>query len=205
MKHLPERIDPELCKHWRQLLEIFRDAELAEFRAEVLKPYLDCLALAGLLEGHAVLGNALLPLYTAPVEGGADTGPYCQAALLVPGGLGVVLWSCAEHDALSGVPEGPETHARRNFVPFARCRPVVRQWLLPQIDELFAGLLEVASAFTPSAPSAGDGAGGASRNAGLCGPGEPIDEPPKRAGPLRHPRLALPGPEGDGQPGPGLA
>jgi hypothetical protein len=136
-----------LREHWRHLLEVFRDAELAEARAEYLKPYLDCLELSGLLNGHVILGESLLPLYTAPVEGGTDSGLYCQAAILVPGGLGVVLWSSAEHDELRQVPEGLEAQARTSFQPFGSCRPVVQQWLLPQIDGLFRQLFDTASCY----------------------------------------------------------
>jgi hypothetical protein len=146
------RVDPESGTHWRHLLEVFRDAELAEARAEVLKPYLDCLELTGLLEGHVILGEGTLPLHTAPTEGGSDSGLVCQAALLVPGGLGVVLWDSEEYYLVSRTADGLEAGARHNFTPFSTCRPVIQQWLLPQIDGLFQRLFEVASRYSISTP-----------------------------------------------------
>jgi hypothetical protein len=63
-----------------------------------------------------------------------------QAALLVPEGLGVVLWDSDHYAEMCDLPDGLEADTR--FRAFARCEPAVRALLLPHIEPLLERLYQ---------------------------------------------------------------
>jgi hypothetical protein len=63
-----------------------------------------------------------------------------QAALLVPDGIGVVLWDSEQYAALRDLPEGREADEKVLFQPFAECEPAVKGLLLPEIESLLERL-----------------------------------------------------------------
>jgi hypothetical protein len=58
-----------------------------------------------------------------------------QAALCLPGGLGVVLWDSEEYTHLSEIPQGLEAEARMGFQAF-KCEPAIKALLLPHLEAL---------------------------------------------------------------------
>lgn len=142
------RLRLEMCmeQQKRQLHELFRDADSAKARLAELNEWICLLAMSGVVDGQVVLGKEVLSLSYEPCEGGHDNGPCFQAALMFPGGLGVIQMDSDAFVSLRRITEGLEASARTSFVPLMECRPVVQQWLLPQID----GLVEKMMALLPA-------------------------------------------------------
>jgi hypothetical protein len=90
----------------------------------------------------AFLGAVIHERYYAPRPGGSESGQLVQAALLVPQGLGVVLWDSEASAELRRLPEGPEAEASTLFRPFADCEPALRALLLPHIEPLLERLYQ---------------------------------------------------------------
>ncbi len=140
------RLEQAMAQQKRQLRELFRDADAAKSRLAELNEWICLLAMSGVVDGQVVLGKEVLSLSYRPCEGGHDSGPCFQAALIVPEGLGVIQMDSDAFVSLRGITEGIEANAVTSFVPLMECRPVVLQWLLPQID----GLVEKMMALLPT-------------------------------------------------------
>lgn len=63
-------------------------------------------------------------------------GTEYRAAVLVPDGVGVIVWSSAENDAAEQLKRGEIDELTAEFIRFERCRPEVQQGLLPHIASL---------------------------------------------------------------------
>jgi len=94
----------------------------------------------GFVHETVVLGEVIHHRYYAPLSGGNDSGQLVQAALCVPGGLGVVLWDSEEYSQWRDIPEGLEAEARPGFLPFERRDAALKALLLPQIEPLLQQL-----------------------------------------------------------------
>lgn len=127
----------------RQIRELFRDADSAKARLAELNEWICLLAMSGVVDGQVVLGKEVLSLSYRPCEGGHDSGPCLQAALIVPEGLGVIQMDSDAFVSLQSITDGIAANARSSFVPLMECRPVVLQWLLPQIDGLVERMMTV--------------------------------------------------------------
>lgn len=78
---------------------------------------------AGLVSQTAILGRVIETRSYAPIEGGHSSGQIVQAALLIPGGVGVLLWDTEDFVLHSQIPDGLESHAWAHHVPFDRSEP----------------------------------------------------------------------------------
>jgi hypothetical protein len=94
----------------------------------------------GFVHETVVLGEVIHHHYYAPRPGGNDSAQLVQAALCVPGGLGVVLWDSEEYSPWRDIPEGLAAEARLGFFPFELCDTVLKALLLPQIEPLLQQL-----------------------------------------------------------------
>jgi hypothetical protein len=78
-------------------------------------------------------------LYSVPIFG--DGSQLFQAAILIPGGLGLVAWDREHYLSLQG-PEGPGYHdARPRFTSFDDLGPALKGLLLNQVEPLLDRLL----------------------------------------------------------------
>jgi hypothetical protein len=113
-------------------------------RAEVLAAYLnytvDELSTMGMLPPAIVLGPVIREQSLDANGHGLSNGRLVQAAVLVPEGLGVVLWDVEDYAELSKQPGGLESEARMQFVPFSRCAPAIRGLLDEHIGDLLTRL-----------------------------------------------------------------
>jgi hypothetical protein len=111
------------------------DAKLAEVNRLIGQ-----LAGAGPLQEAVFLGEVIHPRYCPPAAHEQGPVQVAQAALCVPGGIGVVLWGAGEYARLCASPEGLRREAQAGFRPFEMCEPSLRALLLPHVEALLRGL-----------------------------------------------------------------
>ena len=113
-----------------------RDTCAAEARAAGLNNLINDIWQFGLGAQTSLLGPVLQTRSYAPQPGGHDSGQVIQAALLVPRGLGVVVWDSEFYLSLADVPDGLEAAAAMHHVPFEQCSPAWRALLCEHIAPL---------------------------------------------------------------------
>ena len=111
------------------------DAKLAEANRLIRQ-----LAGAWSLRETVILGEVMHPRYSPPAAHEGEPARVAQAALCVPGGIGVVLWGAEDYAQRCATPEGLEREARAGFRPFEQCEPALRALLLPHVEALLQGL-----------------------------------------------------------------
>jgi len=119
-----------------RLLCMKRDTCAAEARAAGLNNLINDIWQFGLGGQTSLLGPVLQTRNYAPQPGGHDSGQVIQAALLVPRGLGVVVWDSEFYLSLADVPDGLEAAAAMHHVPFEQCCPAWRALLCEHIAPL---------------------------------------------------------------------
>ncbi len=90
-----------------------------------------------------ILGQVVYERHYAARSGPMDSSQVLQAALLAPGGIGVVLWDQAEYLAFRSVPEPRQSDVTIRFVSFEECEPAVRGLILPQVEPLMQRLYQL--------------------------------------------------------------
>ena len=136
------RFDEQYEELSQQLLRMKHQLETAEAKAAGLNGFVNEVWQFGLSSRTAFLGPVITTRAYDPEEGGVDSGQVIQAVLLVPGGLGVLVWDTEEFVKLSEIPDGLEAHAPLYHVPFERCEPMIRALLNGYIEPLVERLLE---------------------------------------------------------------
>jgi hypothetical protein len=137
------RLERQIERMQRRLLDTKKHRELAEARVAGINELIAELSKSGLLNRTALLGSILLRRNYAPREGGKDSCEVLQAALLVPGGLGVLLWDNEEALELQIDPEALEAAAWLHHLPFEKCEPALQALLEPHIEELVGRLMRL--------------------------------------------------------------
>ncbi len=142
-------------------LEILKDFNLwlrgqlalAETRVPKLNDQIEQLARMGLLENETLLGDVI---YTRPYTDpqATDGSLLIQAALLVPGGIGLVEWDRDHYLETYRSPLPMESGARVRFRPFDVLEPALKALLLPQVEVLLSRLLSLALPKEPAPPPA---------------------------------------------------
>ncbi len=118
-----------------------RQLELAEAQVPPLNDALTQLANLGLGNGHVILGDILhTNAYPAGTEAGS--GQVHQAAVIIPGGIGVAVWDSAEYDLFRRGQDDLEIEARNYFVPFDLCNSAIKAMLFPCVEQLVKGFLQ---------------------------------------------------------------
>lgn len=126
----------------RQLnVNIRHQLELVEARIPPLNELISQLAGVELLIDTALLGDIVFDRAYTPIPNYSDGSQLLQAAILIPSGMGLVLWDREEYLAFRDY-EGPrfqDIHLR--FSAFEELSPALKVLLLPQVDVLVEVLL----------------------------------------------------------------
>ena len=97
---------------------------------------------AGLMSRAVLLGQIVSERSYAPTVGGSSSGQIFQSALLVPGGIGLLIWDADEFCTLEKQIEGLESAAERFFVPFETCEGGLQGLLATQYPALVEQFLD---------------------------------------------------------------
>lgn len=141
-----DRLSENIERLRRLNLQVRQQLERAETVMPSINMLVDQLASVELVRGVAFAGEVI---YDRALTAGAhltDDSEMLQAAILVPGGVGVILWSREEFLAMNSGPIEPDLQQlRRRFVPFRECAPAIRGLLMPQLDSLVKRVVQMAS------------------------------------------------------------
>lgn len=141
MRFVLGSLEHEVARYKRLLQSLICNAMDAESMAIRLSSFFDELNRTGLMDDQVILGDEYFTKSYSAKEGGHDSGLCYQAAIRVPGGIGVLLMDTESRYQLSKIPEGIEANSAVSFIPIQRTKPVIQQWLLPQLDDLVRKLL----------------------------------------------------------------
>lgn len=125
------------------LLRLRHQLEIAEARVPRWNQLVQELWRAGLMSQTAILGRVLETRPYAPVEGGHSSRQVVQAALLIPGGVGVLHWDTEDFALHSRISDGLESHAWTHHVPFDRCEPAYQVLLANELPMLIGGFVRL--------------------------------------------------------------
>ena len=130
-----------------------RDAQMARLAmmiriglesAESTIPGINCqlaeLAAMGITDLQ-IEGLAIYCRPAGPSSAYDDSFVIYQAAIILPGGVGCVLWDAADYDEHTSPPHGEPVDLRANFIPYDTCPPIVRALLVTHVGRLLDGLL----------------------------------------------------------------
>lgn len=101
------------------------------------------IAANGLVSHSVIRGQILSRRDYAPYEGGHDSDQVLQAALLVPGGIGILFWDSVEYERMERIPDALESRAADVFVPYEECSDIVQGLIARQYDDLAAKFVVV--------------------------------------------------------------
>ncbi len=119
-----------------RVLRFRHQLEIAEARVPRWNQLVHEFWRAGLMPQMAILGRVIETRPYAPIEGGHSSGQVVQASLLIPGGVGVLLWDTEDFVLQSKISDGLESHAWAHHVPFDRCAPADQVALAEQFPML---------------------------------------------------------------------
>ena len=117
---------------------------LAEARLPMVNDLIRQLATVDLLPETALLGEVILDQALVPVPNYSDGSQLLQAALLVPGGFGIVLWDREEYLAVRNSHGATSHEMRVRFIAFDQVGSAIKALLLPQVEPLLDRLLLLA-------------------------------------------------------------
>ena len=96
-----------------------------------------------LVEKTLIVGRVILQQpYTSPLAP-ADSGLVLQAALVLPGGIGVLVVDSEEHVLHEADPILAATDRPRRFEPFSECSSAVKALLYSEAHELLRRLFNI--------------------------------------------------------------
>ncbi|HEY7157662.1 MAG TPA: hypothetical protein VH575_27145 [Gemmataceae bacterium] len=127
----------EMVAHLKWLnFRIGHSCDQAEAKMAEVNRLLEQLAQTGWLQETVILGEVIHQRYYVPSAGGHDSSQVVQAALCLPGDLGVVLWDSDDYTQLREIPQGLEAEARPAFQSFECCEPALKALLFPHVEAL---------------------------------------------------------------------
>jgi len=113
---------PSRLNHIVQHIRVLRSyAALVRQHVQDLNSTVSEVHASGILPSTAILGSVLQNRPYDPVPGGSTSGQVVQAALLVPGGMGILIWDSEDFFSLQQQEEGLEFSAWNVFLPWDRC------------------------------------------------------------------------------------
>lgn len=124
-----------------RVLRLRHQLEFAEARVPCWNQLVQEVWRAGLMSQTAILGRLIETRPYPPVEGGHSSGQVVQASLLIPGGVGVLLWDTEDFVLHSNISDGLESHAWAHHVPFDRCEPAHQAALADELPMLIGGFV----------------------------------------------------------------
>ena len=110
-----------------------RRLHVARRRAKALKPYVEWIAKTRLLHGIVLLGTVLRSESYDSYDEVDSSERVIQAALLIPRGIGILVWDSEEIASLKYQDRTLESEAWLAHVPFEFCSPEHQALLVDQI------------------------------------------------------------------------
>lgn len=124
-------------------LRIRHQLDLAEMKVPVANDLIAQLAAVKLLHESVFLGPPILCRAYGAQEDLDESGQVILAALLVPGGIGVVTFDTDQYASMQDIPHKTEQEAALHFLAFDNCSPAIRALLLPRIEPLLQELCQL--------------------------------------------------------------
>jgi len=134
MSENPIRNYIQQLQHLNLLLRLH--LEEAEVRIPEINDLIRQLLTIELVPETALLGLVIYERHYSALTGPQDSSQVLQSALLIPGGLGVILWDCEDYLRFRNSPPVDQGELFLKFVPFEQCGSAVKALLLPQIEPL---------------------------------------------------------------------
>lgn len=100
-----------------------------------------------LVTEQVLLGHVVHMRDYTPSAGITDSGIVLQAALSIPGGLGIVTWDTDVYARARLSPDGLHGEGHHRFMEYASLDPAIRALLLPHVESLLTRLTRLASPF----------------------------------------------------------
>lgn len=97
---------------------------------------------AGIIPERAFFGKPILVRDYSPSDDESNTVEVWQAALLLPGGIGVIVRDSDEYLDLPSDYQPCIAEARWRFVPFEECPPVAKALLAQHVEKLFDEVMD---------------------------------------------------------------
>ncbi len=129
-------MEPQLHLIRKKLDDLRTLGESAHKRVSGLNSVVLELKLSGLIQQAAILGDVVLNRAYAPIEEGHDSGQILQAAVLIPGGAGLVCWDSERYFELKETQQGLEANAMWHFTEFDELEPGLQGVVAMGLDDL---------------------------------------------------------------------
>ncbi len=117
-------------------LVITRQCELSDAIIPEFNAVLDRLQTLRLIPETVILHGVMHQSSYNASEYRDDSAQIFEAALMMPGGFGIVIWDVEEYVTRNAPGFPLVDEARLNFLPFDRCPPALRGLLLPHIGPM---------------------------------------------------------------------
>lgn len=98
-----------------------------------------------LLPETALLGHIIFERHYCPINGPHDSSQVLQAALLIPQGIGVIMWDLEEYIAFRNNPDAHQGDLFLRFVGFDDLGFAIKALLLPQAESLLDRVIQMAT------------------------------------------------------------
>jgi hypothetical protein len=121
----------------RLLLRIRNAAEHAEAQAGELNALARQIASVGIIPDRAIVGKPIFVRDYRLSTDESNTVEIWHAALLLPDGIGALVWDSDEYLDLPSEFEPSVAEARWRFIPFVECPPVAKALLAGHAESLF--------------------------------------------------------------------
>jgi len=142
---MPDTTDDRLDRLRKLSRTLRRRHERAEARIPSLNAAILDLCSFQILPQTVLLGPVIYDRPYHASDETSDSYQVLQAALLITGGLGVVVWDSEDHAAYRRAPSAKTHRVFEAFVPYERCGPGSKALLLPEVDDLLDRLFELAT------------------------------------------------------------
>jgi hypothetical protein len=140
---LPPNLTSSLSAIQQLNLSLRQQLELAEAQVPALNEQIAQLGGIDLIRDAAILGEVIYDRAYSADSSPADGSLLLQAAILVPGGIGLVAWDREEFLVFRGHERPGYRDAQPRFVAFGDLGSALKAMLLPQIEPLLARLLVI--------------------------------------------------------------
>lgn len=142
-KNMSENLNRNYLHQLQQLnLHLRVHLEEAEVRVPEINDQIQQLYAIELVPETALLGTVICVRDYSILNGAPDSSQVFQSALLIPGGLGVILWDCEDYLNFRNGPSVDQKELFLKFVPFDLCDSAVKALLLPHIEPLLRMLFK---------------------------------------------------------------
>ena len=138
-------MEPQLHQIRSKLEDLKTLGETLQKRVFDLNAVVTDVKLSGLIAQATILGEVVMNRPYPPVEEGHSSGQILQAAVLIPGGAGLLFWDSERYLELKDLPQGLEADAVWHFTAFEELEPGLQGLVASQLDTLidrFAAIFE---------------------------------------------------------------